>query len=147
MLFVRDIHRSPVDSLHKGQWRGFFYIFFELHLNKRLSKQPRRRFSIMMTFIQCLLASYIYFIMYNEVTWKHSLKPLATRLFAQRCSGEQQRNHKIPHYWSCVRRISWFPPQRPVMQKASPWHDVITIPLSPFSLRHWCQCDHQRDKH
>ena len=26
---------------HKGQWRGAFNVFFDLGLNKRLSKQPR----------------------------------------------------------------------------------------------------------
>ena len=36
---VRGIHRSPVNSPHKGQWRGAFDIFFDLRLNKRLSKQ------------------------------------------------------------------------------------------------------------
>ena len=35
--FVRGIHRSPVNSPHKGQWR--FDVFFDLCLNKRLSKQ------------------------------------------------------------------------------------------------------------
>ena len=34
--FVRGVHRSPVNSPHKGQWRG---AFFYLRLNKRLSKQ------------------------------------------------------------------------------------------------------------
>ena len=36
--FVREIHRLPVNSPHKGQWRGAL-IFFYLPLNKRLSKQ------------------------------------------------------------------------------------------------------------
>ena len=36
--FVRGIHRSPVNSPHKGQWRGAF-IIFDLRLNKRFSKQ------------------------------------------------------------------------------------------------------------
>ena len=59
--FVRGIHRSPVKSPHKGQWRGVlalcegnspvpgeipsqrpvtrsFDVFFDLRLNKRLSK-------------------------------------------------------------------------------------------------------------
>ena len=36
--FVRGIHRSPVNSLHKGQWRGAL-MFFYLRLNKPLSKQ------------------------------------------------------------------------------------------------------------
>ena len=37
--FVRGIHRSPVNSPHKDQWRPSFDIFFDLCLNKRLSKQ------------------------------------------------------------------------------------------------------------
>ena len=37
--FVRGIHRSPVDSPHKGQWRGASMFFFYLCLNNRLSKQ------------------------------------------------------------------------------------------------------------
>ena len=37
--FVWGIHRSPVNSLHKGQWRGGLGVFFDLRLNKRLSKQ------------------------------------------------------------------------------------------------------------
>ena len=41
--FVRGIHRSPVDSPHKGQWRGTLMFFFALRLNKRLSKQSKRR--------------------------------------------------------------------------------------------------------
>ena len=36
--FVRGIHRCPVNSPHKGQWRGAL-IFSDLHLNKWLSKQ------------------------------------------------------------------------------------------------------------
>ena len=38
--FVRGIHRSPVTSPHKGQWRrALMFVFFYLRLNKRLSKQ------------------------------------------------------------------------------------------------------------
>ena len=36
-------HRSPVDSLHKGPETQSFDVFFDLRLNKRLSKQSRRR--------------------------------------------------------------------------------------------------------
>ena len=36
--FVREIYRSPVNSPHKGQWRGAF-MFFDLRLNKRLNKR------------------------------------------------------------------------------------------------------------
>ena len=33
---VRGIHRSPVNSPHKGQWRGALMFFFYLRLNERL---------------------------------------------------------------------------------------------------------------
>ena len=36
--FVRGVHRSPVNSPHKGQWCGAL-SFFYLRLDKRLSKQ------------------------------------------------------------------------------------------------------------
>ena len=41
--FVRGIHRWPMNSPHKGQWRGAMIFCFDLRLNKRLSKQSRRR--------------------------------------------------------------------------------------------------------
>ena len=37
--FVRGIHRSPVNSLHKGQWRRALMFSMICALNKRLSKQ------------------------------------------------------------------------------------------------------------
>ena len=37
--FVRGIHRSPVNSPHKGQWRGALMFSFFFYLNKRLGKQ------------------------------------------------------------------------------------------------------------
>ena len=39
--FVRGSHRSPVNSLHKGQWRGALMFSLICVLNKRLSKQSR----------------------------------------------------------------------------------------------------------
>ena len=41
--FARGIHRSPVDSHHKGPVTRSFGVSFDLHLNKRLSKQSRRQ--------------------------------------------------------------------------------------------------------
>ena len=41
--FVREIYRSTVNSHRKGQWRGALIFFFDLHMNKRLSKQSRCR--------------------------------------------------------------------------------------------------------
>ena len=40
--YVRGIHRSPVNSPHKGQWRRAL-MFSLICLDKRLSKQSRRR--------------------------------------------------------------------------------------------------------
>ena len=37
--FVRGIHRSPVNSPHKGQWRGALMFSLICSLNKRFSKQ------------------------------------------------------------------------------------------------------------
>ena len=39
--FVRGIRRSPVNSPHKGQWRGALMFSLFCVLNKRLSKQSR----------------------------------------------------------------------------------------------------------
>ena len=48
---VKETHRSPMDSTHKGQSRGalmfssisVFDVFFDRRLNERSSKQLRRR--------------------------------------------------------------------------------------------------------
>ena len=39
---VRGIHRTLVNSLHKGPVMRSFAVFFDLHLNKRLSKLKRK---------------------------------------------------------------------------------------------------------
>ena len=39
--FVRGIHRSHVNSPHKGQWRGTLMFFFYLRPNKQWSKLSR----------------------------------------------------------------------------------------------------------
>ena len=41
-LFVRGIHRSLVNSPHKGRCRGALIVFFDLRLIKRLSKRSWR---------------------------------------------------------------------------------------------------------
>ena len=41
--FVRGVQWSPVDSPHMGPMTRRFDVFFDLRLNKRLSKQWRRR--------------------------------------------------------------------------------------------------------
>ena len=39
LAICAGIHRSPVNSPHKGQWHGALIFFFDLSPNKRLSKQ------------------------------------------------------------------------------------------------------------
>ena len=41
--FLNGIHRSPVVTLHKGQWRVSFGVFFDVRLSKHLNKQWRCR--------------------------------------------------------------------------------------------------------
>ena len=41
LAICAGIHRPPVNSPHKGQWRGALMFSFNLCLNKRLSKQSR----------------------------------------------------------------------------------------------------------
>ena len=43
--FVRKIHRSPVNSPHKGQWRGAL-VFWYPCMHQELSKQWRRRWFV-----------------------------------------------------------------------------------------------------
>ena len=40
LAFVRGIHRSPVNSPHKGQWRRALMFSVNCALNKWLSEQP-----------------------------------------------------------------------------------------------------------
>ena len=47
--FVRGIHGSPVNSPHKGQWRGALMFSLICALNKRLSKQSWGRWFEMPT--------------------------------------------------------------------------------------------------
>ena len=53
-ICTAGIHRLPVNSSHKGQWRGALMFFFDMHLNKGWSKQwwgwwfemPSRHFDV-----------------------------------------------------------------------------------------------------
>ena len=69
--FVRGIHRSPVDSPHKGRWRGA--LMFTL-MNKRLSKQSRRR----------------WFQTPSHSLWRHSNEmPLLPSIISQHRDGSR----------------------------------------------------------
>ena len=61
--FVRGIHRSPVNSPHKGQWR--FDVYFDPRPNKRLNKhdlRPHRAhydITVMWKYIRYVTTKYI----------------------------------------------------------------------------------------
>ena len=38
LALCEGIHWSPVDSPHKGQGRGAFDVYYDVHMNKRLNK-------------------------------------------------------------------------------------------------------------
>ena len=79
--FVRGIHRSLVNSTHKGQWRGALMFFFDLRLNERLSKQ----------------SSCWWFETPSRPLWRHSNGNDATFVTKQR---------QLAYYKACSR---WIP--------------------------------------
>ena len=85
--FVRGIHRSLVNSLHKGQWRRALMFFFDLHQNKRLSKQSRGWWLEMLS---CTL-------------WRHCNVKMSSYRNTFCITG--------PHF---VRRILWWPVDFPL---------------------------------
>ena len=81
--FLRRIHRSPVNSPHKGQWRGTL-MFFYLNLNKQLSKQSRgwwfetqsgslwRQCNVICTCIFVIILTRVFlesFNIFNDIWW------------------------------------------------------------------------------
>ena len=55
LAFVRGIHRSPVNFLHKGQWRGalmfsFIFVWINSWVNNRKAGDLRRFRAIMTSF-------------------------------------------------------------------------------------------------
>ena len=71
---------------------------------------------------------------YNDITWvSWYVKSLAYQLFVQQfVKADLKEKINALHYWSFVRGIHWWPvdsPHKgPVIQKASPYHDIITSP-------------------
>ena len=77
--FVRGIHRSPVNSLHKGQWRGalmFTLICARINgwINNRKAgdlKRNRAHYDvIVMMWFEEQLINMTDIIKYNFITWK-----------------------------------------------------------------------------
>ena len=84
-LFVRWVHRSPVNSLHKGQWRGALMFFFicariNIWVNNRKPGDLRR---------QCAH--------YDVIVCVHCVKHLL-HLFSER--------NKLLSYWLILSTIA-----------------------------------------
>ena len=63
----------PVNSPHKGQWRGAFGVFFDLHLNKRLSKQSWGWWFETSLWRHCKVLLSFWLLLVWEACWTNSL--------------------------------------------------------------------------
>ena len=125
--FVWGIHRSPVNSPHKGQWRGA--LMFSLicawingWVNNREAGDLRcyraHYDAIVMGFVQRNCRNKA--LHYNDVIWASwRLKSPAFRLFFQRLlQANIKGNIKVPPHWSFMMGIylwqstgdRWIPP-------------------------------------
>ena len=92
--FVRGIHRSPVNSPHKGQWHGAF-VFFDLRLNKWLSKQYWGW----------------WFEKLSRPLWRHRNGKVMTSTIST-CAVIMTWKHFM-HQWPFVRGFHWSPVESP----------------------------------
>ena len=90
--FERGIHRSLVNSPHKGQWRGALIFFFDLRLNKRLSKQPWGW----------------WFETLPRPLWRHSDEMIISSIARRVCLLIHDTNSKAVHWNRHGWVISWF---------------------------------------
>ena len=101
--------RSPVNSLNKGQWRGAFIFFFDMGLNKRLSKPSRRRwFETPLRPLQhhCKVIALAVCIQYSQL-W------IEWRIFC--CRWLTRCNFRSQHYIVIDTSFSF-------LQQGSNWH-------------------------
>ena len=96
--FVRGIHRSPVNSPHKGQWRD---VFIDLSLNKRSSNKSRgwwfetpsrslwRHCNVNLNFEKSLLTHTILYSFQSQWVIYKFQTPLSLDHNSFRCHGDQ----------------------------------------------------------
>ena len=94
--FVRGVHQSPVNSLHKGQWRGALMFSLICALDERLSKQslgwwfetpwcPLWRHCNGYDFINDAL------ITVYAIAWSHRTSSLTEPMLTETCGGIQHQ--------------------------------------------------------
>ena len=143
--FVRGIHWSPVNSPHKGQWRGSFMFFIDLRHNKRGNKQSWCRLpetSSHSLWRHCndgkaLSVGVLIFrtctthLHYDDVimTMLESQITSLTVVYSIVYTGVHQRKHQSSASLAFVREIHRgpvnFPHKWPVTRKMFPFDDVI----------------------
>ena len=97
--FVRGIHRPPVDSPHKGQWRGAcFDVLLDQHLNKWLSKQSRRRLFEMSSHSLWRHCNVDWKSSHESVTW-----PVATCMELYRCCEQPMANLEVGAFYPTLQ--------------------------------------------
>ena len=130
--FVRWIHRSPVNSPHKVQWRGALMFSLICSLNKRLSKTNVRlvtwdAIALIMTSLYGANCRSL-----SSITQSHNLTVVICNmycLFTNLFTSIPTKNDKAPHHWPFGRGIHRWqvdsPDKGPVMRQTAPWHGFI----------------------
>ena len=155
--FVREIHRSPVNFPHKGQWRGA--LMFTLicarkngWVNNGEAGDLRRYLAhydviVMTMIINDALYCWIPFPLkwyYNCIKWNQTLQLTSNGLLKFIVTCDVIKWKHFPRYWSFVKRIhrstaicasnqpvtGAYPSRRTSSAERVPHHDVITISLS-----------------
>ena len=121
--FVQGIHQSPVNSLHKGQWHVSFDVFFDLCLNKRLSKQS---WGWWFEMASCLL-------------WRHcnEIQRIMQRSSPWSCYWSEQYVITCYDVLDVLVRAIWSPYFTAVKQ-SYPWYEFG----NDINLTHWGQVTH-----
>ena len=108
--FVRGIHRSPVNSLHKGQWRGgLVFSLICVWINGWVNNGEAGD-------LRCHRAHYDVIVMKwavasappnSDITWplRHVRSPAILLFVQQIVHADNKINTKAPHYWPFMRGI------------------------------------------
>ena len=152
--YVRGIHRSPVNSPHKGQWRGalmcsFICAWIYSWVNNREAGDLRRHRAhydviVMNSNVSVLgIESHVPEtpIHYDDVIMGTMTSQITspTIVYSTVYSDAGQRKHQSSASLAFVRGIYWgpvnSPHKRPVTRKMFPFHDVIMDGISLWSKR------------
>ena len=101
--FVRGIHWSPVDSLHKGPVMRSFDVFFDISVCKQLNKQSRGKW------IKMSRWSFDVAVMMPETAnhmWRHQMETFSALLVL--CAGNSPVSSEFPTQRPATRSFDIF---------------------------------------